>query len=78
MKRTQKEGLNGVVEKINNKRISLLWTYPNNSKLEVNLYHNQMSEQLRRKKNNKVERTQVEKRNDDYDGNQKLNEQDRL
>ena len=26
-KRTQKEGLNGVVEKINNERISLMWTY---------------------------------------------------
>ena len=25
--RTQKEGLNGVVEKINNERISLMWTY---------------------------------------------------
>ena len=42
--------MNGVVEKINNGRISLLWTYQNNSKLEVKLYHNQKSEKLRRMK----------------------------
>ena len=46
MKRIYKEGLNGVVEKINNERITLLWTYQNNSKIEVKLCHNQMLEYL--------------------------------
>ena len=39
--------MNGVVEKINNERISLLWSYPKTTqKLEVKLCHNQMLEYL--------------------------------
>ena len=39
--------MNGVVEKINNERISLLWTYPKTTqKLVVKICHNQMLESL--------------------------------
>ena len=55
--------MNGVVEKINNERISLLWTYQNNSKLEVKLYHNQMSKYLRRM--NKC-KTPLQKKTENY------------
>ena len=42
--------MNGVVEKINNERISFCGLIKNISKLEVKLYHNQMSVKLRRTK----------------------------
>ena len=62
MKRAQKEGLNGVVEKINNERMRLLWTYQKQLKLEVKLNHNQMSEQLRMKKC----KTPLQKKTENY------------
>ena len=46
--------MNGVVEKINNERITLLWTYQNNSKIEVKLCHNQMLEYLGKQRNAKL------------------------
>ena len=42
--------MNGVVEKINNERITCCGLIKNISKLEVKLNHNQMSEKLRRTK----------------------------